>query len=91
MYDTETQAQEDFYNNLNASEQRQDNRQPEEGRMYVHKYDPSIKIQLINTTARGWKVIQFDANNPNGSKRRTPKRKTAYYDDADIKHTFKTI
>lgn len=42
---------------------------------YVHKYYPEITIELVEPTAKGYKVYQFEKG----------KKKIAYYNAQDIK------
>ena len=42
---------------------------------YVHKFNPQITIELIEPTAKGYKVYQFEKG----------KKKVAYYNNKDIK------
>jgi hypothetical protein len=42
---------------------------------YVHKFNPGITIELIQDTAKGYKVYQFEKG----------KKKIAFYNKQDIK------
>jgi hypothetical protein len=42
---------------------------------YIHKFNPNITIELIEPTAKGYKVYQFEKG----------KKKIAYYNTQDIK------
>ena len=56
---------------------------------YKHKYIKGLSIELISTTKKGYKVLQTELYNISGSKKlRTPKVKTAYFSDSEIKDLF---
>lgn len=44
------------------------------GDKFIHKYNSSIEIELIEPTRRGWKVYQIEKG----------KKKIAFFDSQDI-------
>jgi hypothetical protein len=58
------------------------------GSKYIHKYYDYISIELIEPTAKGWKVKQTETISPSGKKLRTPKEKTAFFRSDEIRDLF---
>ena len=56
----------------------------------VHNFYPFIFIELIEQTAKGWKVKQTETEYL-GRKLKTPKQKIAFYSSAEIYQLFKNI
>ena len=56
---------------------------------YKHKYIKGLSIELIAPTKKGYKVLQTELYNTSGIvKLRTPKIKTSYFYDSEIKDFF---
>jgi len=56
---------------------------------YKHKHIKGLSIELIAPTKKGYKVLQTELYNTSGIvKLRTPKVKTAYFYDSEIKDLF---
>lgn len=56
-----------------------------------HKHIKNLYIELVDTTNRGWKVLQTETHTLTGRKKSNPKPITQYYDTDMVLNLFELV